>query len=160
MYLTLVRHGEALGPGELGDFGRILSQNGRQQIRDTGAALASRNVCPSLVLCSPLVRAVQTAELLAAELAHRDVIGVRRYLQPDGAAGQMLEELATLGATLEGAPDILVAGHEPMLSIVTSAVLGARIGGYTNGAAYRLRLDRPEPGGGQLVWHYVGRFVE
>ena len=63
MQLCLIRHGNAISrPPDLGDGGRTLTAAGRADVRTTGRVLKTEGVRPDAVWCSPLVRAVQTAE--------------------------------------------------------------------------------------------------
>lgn len=67
--LHLVRHGEVHNPGHIcyGDLpGFGLSATGRLQAEDAGSYLSSAGA--DLLLCSPLQRAVETAEILGRHL--------------------------------------------------------------------------------------------
>lgn len=65
--LLLARHGEAeYDTVLLGDVGGSLSLTGRAQARDLGRSLRGARV--SMIYCSSMARAVQTAEIIAAEL--------------------------------------------------------------------------------------------
>ncbi|UPK73872.1 histidine phosphatase family protein [Nocardioidaceae bacterium SCSIO 66511] len=88
--LLVARHGEAEYESELlTDAGGSLSVRGRDQARDLAASLRGRRI--AYVYSSPLARAVQTAEIAAAELG----VGVR--------VREGLQEL-TVGA-YEGHPE-------------------------------------------------------
>ena len=67
MRLLLMRHGAAVDPTVAGDdHRRWLTEVGREQLREQGARLTARGLTPGAVLSSPLVRAVQTAELIVS----------------------------------------------------------------------------------------------
>src|SRR5436309_1582525 len=67
MHIYLVRHGDAVPEEDAGsDRDRWLSARGREAARVLGRLLREQNIEPDAILCSPLPRAVQTAELLAA----------------------------------------------------------------------------------------------
>src|ERR1700728_1914989 len=71
MQIVLIRHADAEPESAttLSDFGRALTPLGRRQARDTAVWLASSLKAPlHLFLTSPLVRAVQTAEICAGAL--------------------------------------------------------------------------------------------
>ena len=75
MELILLRHGKAEDSHPQGDGTRALVDKGRKQARRAGRILKAAEGAPEIVLTSPLVRAVQTAEEFcrAAELPGRDL---------------------------------------------------------------------------------------
>ena len=76
MRIYLVRHGDAVPEEDAGsDRDRWLSARGREAARILGRLLREQRVEPDAIVCSPLPRAVQTAELLAASL---DFLGADR----------------------------------------------------------------------------------
>lgn len=158
MLLTLVRHGDARSPeNDLGDSGRCLSKIGRDQARATGRALAERGVKPTHVWCSPLVRAVQTAELIVGEAHFKGVVEARDDLYPDSRPRALFNALAQLPADA----DVLVVGHMPYMAAAASELLGISVGGFSTAAAYRVEV--PAPGsnrGATLRWRWLGRFVD
>ena len=64
MDLFLIRHAHAIDGDRMRDDDRPLSKDGRKQALDVGGALAKQKVRLQRIVTSPLVRAVQTAELL------------------------------------------------------------------------------------------------
>lgn len=122
MEIFLVRHGHALdeAPG-LGDAGRWLSERGRKATRKVGRWLGeSKKRRPAAIWSSPLVRALQTAEILAARTGYKGEVKAAAELSPGRDPGDLLTLLS--GLTLEG-PLVLV-GHEPSLSLLAKALLG------------------------------------
>ena len=66
MQLYLVRHGIAVDGGEaMPDGSRGLTDKGRRRFHRTARAFGKLGHKLDLILTSPLVRAVQTAEILA-----------------------------------------------------------------------------------------------
>lgn len=67
----LVRHGEVDNPRKV-RYGRLsgyfLSERGKQQAREAGAYLATLSPRPARLISSPLERAVQTAQLVWAQV--------------------------------------------------------------------------------------------
>ena len=65
--LFLLRHAKAqdAAPGS-SDLDRTLNERGRQEAQAIGKYLKKQNVTFDLVLCSPAVRARETAELVIA----------------------------------------------------------------------------------------------
>lgn len=99
--VLLARHGEAeYESGLTTDDGGSLTAAGRQQARDLGERLSDRHV--ARVWCSPLSRAVQTAEI-AASILGVDVV-VREGLREYGVgaiAGTTADEAAAIGPVFE-----------------------------------------------------------
>jgi phosphohistidine phosphatase len=121
MRVTLIRHAEA-GDDAPSDGERTLTLRGRGDARRMGRALARRGIELDLLISSPLVRAVQTAEIVAAAVDYRARVEVSELLIPEGAASRVLGLLKTVG---RGGPDnrsIALVAHEPILSAVAAAL--------------------------------------
>ncbi len=150
MRVILIRHGDASMSSALGDAGRHLSIEGRRQAAATGAALAERGVHPTRVWTSPLVRAVQTAELVLASLAYDGVILARDDLYPDSAIDPFARALAQLDADAT----VIAVGHQPFMSTAASLLLGCSISGFATGAAYCLEVAGLFPHRAELAWRW------
>jgi len=152
MHVTLIRHGRAVSSTtELGDSGRVLSKEGREQVRNTASGVASQDVKPTDVLSSPLVRAVQTAELIAAGLDYRGEIEAYAWLRPEGRVSELIDHLGQL----DTGSDVVFCGHEPFMSSAASALLGYHVSGFGTGVAFRIELDVAEAGRGDLLWRWL-----
>jgi len=117
--IYLVRHGDAVPEEAAGsDRDRWLSPRGREAARVLGRLLREQAVAIDAIVASPLPRAVQTAELLAAVLDHLEPIATRRCLEPSAHPRVAAGELAALGGA------ILVVGHEPAISSLGAFLLG------------------------------------
>lgn len=151
MRVTLIRHAEA-GDDAPSDEARSLTTRGREDARRLGHALARRGVEFSLVVSSPLVRAVQTAEIVAAEISYRERLSVTDLLVPEGAPSGVIAWLKTVGQKLEGSPSIALVAHEPILSAIAALLIGkARYPPLKKTEALRIRIGAPSdahPGGG------------
>lgn len=155
MLLTLVRHGDADPSHDAGgDARRMLSALGREQASATGRALAERGVSPTHVWHSPLVRAVQTTELIVAALERAPETEERDDLLPDSWPSSLFAALRKLPADA----DVLVVGHMPFMAAAASDLLGLQIGGFATGAAFRLQLGDDQRA--RLLWRWVGRFID
>jgi phosphohistidine phosphatase len=156
--VTLIRHAEA-GDDAPRDEDRSLTVRGREDARQLGHALAKRSVEFSLMVSSPLVRAVQTAEIVAAEIAYRDRIEVTELLVPEAAASQVLTFLKSTARRFEATPSIALVSHEPILSAVAAALIGKpRYPPLRKTEALRIRLgDDPADGQGLLRWRVDAR---
>jgi phosphohistidine phosphatase SixA len=119
MRIYLVRHGDAVPEEDAGsDRDRWLSPRGREAARILGRLLREQAVAVDAIVASPLPRAVQTAELLAAALDYLDPIATRRCLEPSAHPRVAAGELATFGGA------VLVVGHEPSISALGGFLLG------------------------------------
>jgi phosphohistidine phosphatase len=156
--VTLIRHAEA-GDDAPRDADRSLTARGREDARQLGHALGKRGVEFALMLSSPLVRAVQSAEIVAAEIAYRDRIEVTDLLVPEAAASQVLTFLKSTARRFDGAPSIALVAHEPILSAVAAALIGKpRYPPLRKAEALRIRLgDDPDEGKGLLRWRVDAR---
>src|SRR5215831_16069107 len=121
MRLTLIRHGDA-GDDAPRDEDRALTKRGRAEGRRVGRALARRGVRFSAVVASPLVRAVQTAEILVAAMEQRVRVTVSDVLVPEGKPQNVVTFLDSMAEP--AAKSVALVAHEPILSRVAALVLG------------------------------------
>lgn len=124
MKLYVMRHGSAEDHTQSGfDGDRALTAAGRERVRHVGKALVDAGEQPLTILTSPLVRAVQTAEIVAfvTKLGeHGGTVAVRREIAPGGDAAGLARALLA-----EGAKRVMLVGHEPDLSALVSELLGS-----------------------------------
>jgi len=91
------------------DERRPLDEDGTLQARYVGRMLASLDVQIDLLLSSPLKRAVQTASLVANELAFEGGIKLDNALRPDAP----YEQFQALVSRSKQHESIMVVGHNP-----------------------------------------------
>jgi len=117
--IYLVRHGDAV-PEELAgsDRDRWLSPRGRESARILARLLREQSVTLDAILTSPLPRAVQTAELIAAGVDFLGPIASRRCFEPAAQPQVGAEELYGAGAA------VLVVSHEPAISALGAFLMG------------------------------------
>jgi phosphohistidine phosphatase len=122
-----MRHGPAEDHAASGrDFDRALTPSGRERVRDVARALVEGGEVPHLIITSPLVRAFQTAALVAglAQLAGGDAleaprVEIQRELSPEGDSAAFALKL------LEGSRDrVMIVGHEPILGELSARLTG------------------------------------
>jgi phosphohistidine phosphatase SixA len=119
VWIYLVRHGDAVSEDDAGsDRDRWLSPRGREAARILGRLLREQAVAIDAIVASPLPRAVQTAELIAAALDYLEPIATWRCLEPSAHPRVAAGELGALGGTT------LVVGHEPAISSLGAFLLG------------------------------------
>jgi len=122
--LDIVRHGPALPSSASGDAGRLLSPEGRRLIERLGARLAQEGWNPLPGYVSPLVRARETADLLAAAVPAGLPLIVLPELHPEGSPEELIEVLAPL---LEPDSHTLLVGHQPLLGDLIAALCGSTL---------------------------------
>jgi phosphohistidine phosphatase len=119
MRIYLVRHGDAVPEEDAGsDRDRWLSPRGREAARILSRLLREQHVAPDAIVCSPLPRAVQTAELLAASLDYLGAIASWRCLEPAAMPRIAASQIGAAGLA------VLVVGHEPSISSLGAYLLG------------------------------------
>lgn len=124
-----MRHGPAEDTSTTGrDGDRALTPDGRERTRAVARALVAEGEAPLTIVSSPLVRALQTAEIVAAvtELEKRvreakgaggasGAVEIRREMAPGGDALGLVMELAH-----GGRKRVMVVGHEPDVSMLVA----------------------------------------
>jgi phosphohistidine phosphatase len=121
--LYVMRHGPAEDHSASGtDEDRALTPAGRDRVRSVAKTLNQLDEAPLGVVSSPLVRALQTAEIVAAatKLAERaGRVEVRRELAPGNDTLELVKSLVG-----DERRRCLVVGHEPDLSSLVAALVG------------------------------------
>ncbi len=159
MEIYLVRHAEAVEPAEgVADGTRWLTKKGRKALQKAGCRLHKKRVRPDRIITSPLTRAVQTAELLMAEVGSHAELSADSRLAPESSAELLVELLHSL----QKQKSVMLVGHEPLLSQTAALLLGKeQVAGLSKGTCLCLELrqkpDKPArflwsaPAGGKLI---------
>jgi phosphohistidine phosphatase len=146
MKLYVMRHGPAEDDAPSGrDADRALTPSGRDRTRSVARALVTADEAPVAIVSSPLVRALQTAEIVAA-IAGVDRVEVRREMAPGGDTMLLAAELLQ-----DGRKRVMVVGHEPDLSDLVERLVGQPPPqGMLKAMVVGVRLvpSAPGPGGG------------
>jgi phosphohistidine phosphatase len=122
MEIYLLRHGAAERQAASGkDSDRQLTVDGRLILRRVVKQAYVTGLRPSLILSSPYVRAVQTAQVAARLLQYPGEILQTDQLTPDSSPADVWSELRAH----RGQGSILVVTHEPLVSAATSWMLGS-----------------------------------
>lgn len=116
----LARHGQAEPGFEVPDGQRALTAVGRRSVRAVGRLLASQPGHIDRIVTSPLVRAVQTAEILTNELGLDEGVSARRMIAEPPSTAALVDLIAETPANVQG---LMLVGHEPTISILASALL-------------------------------------
>jgi phosphohistidine phosphatase len=141
----LIRHAAAADETlELRDPHRHLTPAGREQAKSLGDRLRWHDCSPSHIWTSPLVRAVQTAELVAAGLQISTAVDVLPQLAPGESARAVTKALEALPAGAH----VLLVGHEPGLSGIGELLIGGELAQLAKAEAVRI-ID------GKLRWRFA-----
>ncbi|HTI50236.1 MAG TPA: histidine phosphatase family protein [Planctomycetaceae bacterium] len=154
MQVWLVRHAVAAERDEFEgpDAQRPLTAKGKKQFRDFARWLAREATPPDVLVTSPLVRAVETAEILRKALGFKKKDLVHSDALSPGAEPERLLELARQAAV----GTVAFVGHEPDLSRALSEFIGGGEFAFGKGFAAAVEfVDAPVLGRGQLCW-FVG----
>ena len=157
MELLIVRHGKAgdseewIQSGKSDDL-RPLTEKGVVEFGEASSALVQKGLQIHRVVSSPLVRAYQTAEILAENFEVKRV-EVIPELRP-------WTDFQTFGAWLAKQPSehkIALVGHEPHLSQLASWLMTGRsepiLFFKKGGMAHLTTESAPKPGAFILNWH-------
>jgi phosphohistidine phosphatase len=159
MNLYILRHAAAeVAATDGDDAARRLTQRGREKMRDAVAGMRGLKLKFDLILTSPMMRASETAEIVAAEYGNEPVPQVLPALAtgiPPSAAAAALKPFADYG-------DVLIVGHEPQLSalvslLVTGSADVMKMRLKKGGCAALAFADRFERGHAELRWMLTPR---
>jgi phosphohistidine phosphatase len=121
MQVHLLRHGIAEdGHAGLSDSERALTQEGRKKLRQVLQTAAKAGVKPTLILTSPLKRAVQTAEIAKRVLGYQGEVLQTKTLAPGSSVEQVWDEIRVHKNELS----LLLSGHNPMFEHLAGYLLG------------------------------------
>ena len=112
--LFLIRHAKSSwGDTALADKDRPLDDRGKRDAPKMGKRFAKRDVKPDLILSSPAMRALATAEIIAKKLDYKlkDIVVDDRLYASE--ADELLNVIHKLGDKLER---VMLFGHNPELT--------------------------------------------
>ena len=162
MKLLIIRHGPAGDRAEWEAEGRDdrlrpLTLQGKKEMRRVAEGLATLVPRIDLMATSPLVRAVQTAEIVASQY-DCDIVTVEA-LAPGNDADEVVRWLRE-----QGGDTIAVVGHEPDLSALVCYLLSGKPSSFVTlkkSGTCLLDLDDPAgPGKARLEWLLVPRVLK
>ncbi len=148
MDLFLIRHAHAIDGDGMRDDDRPLSAQGRKQALEVGGALARQKVRIARIVTSPLVRAVETAELVAVTLGFDGGLEVHDAMRPDGSWKHLLRDVLS---THDPAGSLALVGHEPTIGHYLSKLLQQKGLSMNKGTVVRLDWRHAETPA-NLVW--------
>lgn len=128
MNLYFLRHGIAVDRADSGkpsdDRERALTPKGIKRMRKAAKGLVTLSLSFDRILTSPFERARQTAKIVAEALRSEDRLEEVQELAPDQSVQDLLSGLAKYS----GDKNILLVGHEPLLSSTVSFFLSGKAG--------------------------------
>jgi len=154
MELYIVRHGIAIDredPKCPADPERFLTAEGLEKTSQVAKGVARIADAPDLMLTSPYLRALQTAELFADALDFpKQKIRKTDALLPGAEPQQLFRELAKE----KDRSSAFVFGHAPHLDELLATALGSKqhISTLKKAGVALVELKRLMPPSGQLVW--------
>jgi len=155
MTIYFLRHAEAEDAAE-SDFDRKLTPKGLQQAARVGKFCVSRGLEPAVVLSSPVIRAKQTAGIVA------DALGCEPVVEDWLACGMETSTLLARLAPHSASDSVMIVGHEPDFSVAIGELLGTSeptavlVNKASLTAVYAPWL---EPGAGQLQFSIPCRLM-
>jgi phosphohistidine phosphatase len=156
--LYLVRHGIAAERGEAypNDDLRPLTPDGMRKFRKAVRGLTGLDVSVDIVLTSPLLRARQTAEILAKGLGAAKIVDTDA-LRP----GVRFDRLVRAVTESSGNAAIALVGHEPDIGQAAGRLVG-KSGplAFNKGAVCRIDFETwPMDQPGRLRWFVTQRML-
>ena len=155
--LYLIRHGvaEERGPAWPDDAERPLTDQGMSRLRKEARGLSRIGVSFDVMLTSPLVRARQTAEIIAAAFDPRPHLVNVDSLAPGAAAQALVTELEKHARRRR----IALVGHEPGIGELAARLIGTRRPiEFKKGSVCRIDVDELS-GPGALQWLATPRML-
>ena len=154
MQLYIVRHGIAVDredPKCPPDPGRFLTDEGMEKTKQVAKGVAEIGAVPDLMLSSPYLRAVQTAEIFAGALEqNKQKIRKSDLLLPGADPMQLFRELARE----KQASALFIFGHAPHLDDLIATAIGSKhhVTALKKAGVALVELRRMVPPSGELVW--------
>jgi phosphohistidine phosphatase len=157
--LFILRHGKAEQSGAPGDAERRLTAKGRDEITEIAEWMASGEFVFDVIATSPLARARETAEIVAAALLQKDRLAVWDALAPGGNPDVVCRAAGTYGDDAR----VLIVGHEPSLSALVSRIIsGSENAGIVmaKGGLARIRnYHYQQHPSGELQWLLTPKLI-
>lgn len=152
MEIYLLRHGIAEERTSSGrDADRHLTEEGREKLHRVLECAQAAGVSPSLILTSPLRRALETAEIAARELGYQGKLARTEALAPGASPKELWQEIRQR----RDESSLLAAGHDPLFSSTVAYLLGSTraMVNFRKGALVRIDVESfaAEPAG-VLQW--------
>ena len=150
--LYLIRHGVAEERGEKwpDDTLRPLTTRGKARLRESAAGLLALDVRFDEIVTSPLVRARQTADVLASVFAEAPKVTSLTSLAGGNRVVDVIADLAKFAKRQH----LALIGHEPSIGLLAARLVGSRHAlPFKKGAVCCIQVEAlPPEGAGDLIW--------
>ena len=157
--LYLVRHAIAADRGEEwpDDSKRPMTERGIARFKEVVNGLTALDVAIDEVFTSPLIRAKQTADLLAAGITGKPAVKLLDALAPGHTSTQVMAQLAKSAKRRR----IALVGHEPDFGELAAHLLGAqRAVPFKKGGVCRIDVESlTSRRAGSLIWFATPRML-
>jgi phosphohistidine phosphatase len=147
--LYFLRHGRAADAEawQGDDYDRPLTVDGRERMMREAKAIKRLVSSLDSIVTSPLVRARQTASIVA------EALGIADRLVEDERVGPGFD-LDRLAAILRAHGDaaLMLVGHEPSMSATIGRLIGGGAIDFKKGSLARVDLSDASSSAGKLIW--------
>jgi phosphohistidine phosphatase len=157
----VMRHGIAVARGDPNfpdDAERPLTPEGKKKLRAIAKGLFRLGLCVDSIISSPLVRASETAAIVADAFGPGVKVESSDFLRPGGS----LQALLTSLGKRNDHRSVLVVGHEPDLSEGVAKLIGNTRASFQfkKGGCCRIDFDKFPPRlPGKLIWWLTPRVM-
>ncbi|MCE5217721.1 phosphohistidine phosphatase SixA [bacterium] len=141
METFFLRHGDAVPEGE-----RPLSEQGLKEMKRVARWVKDHELGLSAIYSSPLLRARQTAEVVA------EVLGLEVVVDAALDSGASLSGIAKLLDGRSPGDRVMLVGHEPDFSGMVGELIGGGAVEMRKGGLARVESECLKPGCGVLRW--------
>ena len=163
MKIFLIRHAEAIDfeTGSVSsDAYRFLTAKGRKVSRTVFRKLKDELANLEIVFTSPLIRAVQTAEILVNTVKFDSELELANELGTVSSAGDALK-LVKKNSTFES---MALVGHEPMMGMIAETISGRKnpVFSFKKSGVCRIDYDTKNDKW-KFEWYYnpkTGEFIK
>jgi phosphohistidine phosphatase len=159
--LYIMRHGKAVraGPPYSHDAKRPLTAQGIKDLQKIAKGLIRSGVVLDWVVSSPLVRAKETAQIIAESYTPQLTVEFTEALSPGGT----MEALLALLGKHSSRTSTLLIGHEPGLSELACRLIGADLHAglaFKKGGCCLITFPgAPELSAGRVLWWMTPRLL-
>ncbi|MEI7748646.1 MAG: histidine phosphatase family protein [Chlorobiaceae bacterium] len=152
--IYLVRHAKA-GSAHSGDFDRTLNDVGLKAAHFMAELLEEKSVVPDLVIASPAIRALTTAEIFCDILGYPKEQIEKRIEIYEGGAGRLLKIVQQIP---DNCTTAMLFGHNPTMTAFSNLLSGGGIDSLATCGIARIDLDikswsDADADTGKLVWY-------